>query len=158
MSEWHLEWNRPTWSYSPVCPVLVLLLVSNTIISISFPKLCRALSGSCAQVEPSAGFHHFNIQLAELQVYNNTMSIQMMCHTHPLLHHLQPKPLPESTQSEQCHKSNHTFVQENKSKMSPPGYGLKVQPASKYLCFAQPSQCVLNQASAKSRKQGSESN
>lgn len=42
--------------------------------------------------------------------------------------------------------------------MSPLGYGLKAGPASKHLGFAEPSQFVLNQASAKSRKQGNESN
>lgn len=98
---------------------------------------------------------HFNIQLAELQVYSKTMSIQMMCPRGSLLHHLQPEPLPESTKSEQSRKPNHTFIQENKSKMSPSGYGLKAGPASK-LCSAFP--VVLNQASANSRKQSNESN
>lgn len=40
-----------------MCPVLVLLLVSNIINSVTFPTLCQALSGFCAQFELSAGFH-----------------------------------------------------------------------------------------------------
>ena len=128
----------------------MVLLVSN-IISVTFPKLCQAPSGFSAQSlsRVHVSTDRFDIQLAKLQVHNETISTQPIRHEEaPALRHLQPKPPPEPTKPEQSHKPNHTFVRESKSMPSPPGYGLKAGPAGKHLHSAQSSQFVQNQAIA----------
>lgn len=163
MSEWHLGWDGPTWSNSSACSALALLLVSNTS-SVTFPKLCQAPSGFCARSLSRAqvSIDRFDIQLAKLQVRNETISTQPICHEEaPVLRHLQPKPPPESTKPEQSRKPNHTFVRKSKSMPSLPGYGLKAGPAGKQLhcsvfpVCAKPSNCRVPD---KFRKQGNESN
>lgn len=72
----------------------------------------------CSEFEPSAGF---NIQLAKLQVHNETISTQPIRHEEaPVLHHLQPKPPLESAKPEQSCKPNHTLVCGSISVLRPP--------------------------------------
>lgn len=161
VSKWHLRWDGPTWNNSSTCSALVLLIISN-IISVTFPKFCQAPSGFCCQSlsQLQVSIDCFDIQLAKLKVHKETISTQPICHEEAcVLHHLQSKPPPESTEPEQSVKPNHTFVHDSKRVLSLLGHGLKAGPAPA-LCSGSPVRAKQSNCRVpdKFRKQGNESN